>query len=610
MEDMMKLLDLWIARADDPTVQEQLQALKAGDETAVRDAFYQDLAFGTGGLRGIIGAGPNRMNAYTVAKATQGLANYLNAHFDAPSVAIARDSRNMGETFVQVAAGVLAANGIRSHLYPRIEPTPALSFAVRDLGCSAGICMTASHNPAPYNGYKAYGPDGCQITTQAARDIQAAINAVDIFDDVKRMPFDQALAEGWASYTDEGTLDRFVDAVAAQSLEGGADAASAKNVAANTENVSRETFPDEEGGAGTDATDATDAALKVVYTPLNGTGLECITRILDRVGIHDVTLVEEQTTPDGNFPTCPYPNPEIREALERGLALCETVRPDLLLATDPDADRVGAAVLHDGEYRLISGNEMGILLLDYVCRMRLARGEDLSRAVAITTIVSTAMADALAAEYGFQLRRTLTGFKYIGEQIGMMEAAGTPERFIFGFEESYGYLSGAHVRDKDAVNASMLICQMARDWKAKGVDLVEAMDALYRKLGYHKNATISLEYPGAAGAEKMASIMRGLSESAPAEVAGLRVLKCVDYQQGVAMPCVGSAGLPDAPDAPQTLPAAGVFEMQLEGGSKLIVRPSGTEPKIKAYLFATAAGNDAAQELLARLDAAAREILA
>lgn len=582
MEDMTKLLDLWIARADDPTVQEQLQALKAGDETAVRDAFYQDLAFGTGGLRGIIGAGPNRMNVYTVAKATQGLANYLNAHFDAPSVAIARDSRNMGETFVQVAAGVLAANGIRAHLYPRIEPTPALSFAVRDLGCSAGICMTASHNPAPYNGYKAYGPDGCQITTQAAHDIQATINAVDIFDDVKSMPFDQALAEGWASYTDEGTLDRFVDAVAAQSLEGDVP----------------------------DAPAASDAALKVVYTPLNGTGLECVTRILDRVGIHDVTLVEEQTTPDGNFPTCPYPNPEIREALERGLALCETVRPDLLLATDPDADRVGTAVLHDGEYRLISGNEMGILLLDYVCRMRLARGEDLSRAVAITTIVSTAMADALAAEYGFQLRRTLTGFKYIGEQIGMMEAVGTPERFIFGFEESYGYLSGAHVRDKDAVNASMLICQMARDWKAKGVDLVEAMDALYRKHGYHKNATISLEYPGAAGAEKMAGIMRGLSENAPAEVAGLRVLKCVDYQQGVAMPCVGSAGLPDAPDAPQTLPAAGVFEMQLEGGSKLIVRPSGTEPKIKAYLFATAADNDAAQELLARLDAAAREILA
>ncbi|WP_165172641.1 phospho-sugar mutase [Adlercreutzia sp. ZJ242] len=578
MEDMMKLLDLWIAKADDPVVQEQLQQLKAGDETAVRDAFYQDLAFGTGGLRGIVGAGPNRMNVYTVAKATQGLANYLNASFDAPSVAIARDSRNMGETFVQVAAGVLAANGIRSHLYPRIEPTPALSFAVRDLGCAAGICMTASHNPAPYNGYKAYGPDGCQITTQAAHDIQAAINAVDIFDDVKRMPFDQALAEGWASYTDEGTLDRFVDAVFAQSLE----------------------------EPGTNA----DAGFKVVYTPLNGTGLECVTRILERVGVTDVTLVEEQTAPDGNFPTCPYPNPEIREALERGLALCEDVRPDLLLATDPDADRVGVAALHDGEYHLISGNEMGILLLDYICRTRAARGEDLSRAVSLTTIVSTAMVDALAAEYGFQLRRTLTGFKYIGEQIGLLEAAGTPERFIFGFEESYGYLSGTHVRDKDAVNASMLICQMARDWKARGVDLVEAMDALYRKHGYHRNATISLEYPGAAGAEKMAGIMSGLSANAPQEVAGLSVTACVDYQKGVAMPYVGSAGADGEADAPQTLPAAGVFEMQLEGGSKLIVRPSGTEPKIKAYLFAACPTPEEAADLLAKMDEAARAILA
>ncbi|WP_172135776.1 phospho-sugar mutase [Adlercreutzia sp. ZJ473] len=578
MEDMMKLLDLWIAKADDPVVQEQLQQLKAGDETAVRDAFYQDLAFGTGGLRGIVGAGPNRMNVYTVAKATQGLANYLNASFDAPSVAIARDSRNMGETFVQVAAGVLAANGIHSHLYPRIEPTPALSFAVRDLGCAAGICMTASHNPAPYNGYKAYGPDGCQITTQAAHDIQAAINAVDIFDDVKRMPFDQALAEGWASYTDEGTLDRFVDAVFAQSLE--------------------------EPGANA------DAGFKVVYTPLNGTGLECVTRILERVGVTDVTLVEEQTAPDGNFPTCPYPNPEIREALERGLALCEDVRPDLLLATDPDADRVGVAALHDGEYHLISGNEMGILLLDYICRTRAARGEDLSRAVALTTIVSTAMVDALAAEHGFQLRRTLTGFKYIGEQIGLLEAAGTPERFIFGFEESYGYLSGTHVRDKDAVNASMLICQMARDWKARGVDLVEAMDALYRKHGYHRNATISLEYPGAAGAEKMAGIMSGLSANAPQEVAGLRVTACVDYQKGVAMPYVGSAGADGEADAPQTLPAAGVFEMQLEGGSKLIVRPSGTEPKIKAYLFAACPTPEEAADLLAKMDEAARAILA
>ena len=580
----MTLLDRWIANADDPEVQRQLQELRAGDETAVRDAFYQDLAFGTGGLRGIIGAGPNRMNVYTVAKATQGLADYLNANFAEPSVAIARDSRHKGREFVEVAAGVLAANGIRAFLYPRIEPTPALSFAVRDLGCSAGICMTASHNPAPYNGYKAYGPDGCQITTQAARDIQAAINAVDVFDDVRAMPFSEAVEAGMASYIGEDTLDRFIDAVAEQSV---APAVAAGDTGA--------------AGAGD---------VKVVYTPLNGTGLECVTRILERTGVSDVTLVEEQCEPDGDFPTCPYPNPEIREALERGLALCEEVRPDLLLATDPDADRVGIAALHDGEYHLISGNEMGVLLLDYLCRARAARGEDLADKVAVTTIVSTALVDALAADHGIQLRRVLTGFKYIGEQIGLLEAAGTPGRFIFGFEESYGYLAGTHVRDKDAVVASMLICQMARDYKARGIDLVEALDGLYRRYGYHRNATISLEYPGAAGAEKMAAIMARLEAEPPTAVAGLDVLRTVNYREGVTMPMTGSAGPADAPDAPQTLPAADVFEMQLAGGSKLIVRPSGTEPKIKAYLFATCPTAEEADALLARLDAAARELLA
>ena len=577
MEDFTELLDQWIANVDDPALLAELEQLKAGGETAVRDAFYQDLTFGTAGLRGIIGAGPNRMNVYTVAKATQGLAAYINANFTNPSVAIARDSRNMGEKFVQTAAGVLAANGIRALIYPRIEPTPALSFAVRDLGCSMGVCMTASHNPAPYNGYKAYGPDGCQITTQAARDIQNAINDVDIFS-VERMPFAQALEEGLASYIEEDTLDRFIDAVLEQSLEP-ADAHA-------------------------------DVDLKVVYTPLNGTGLECCERIFKRIGIGNVTLVEEQAVPDGNFPTCPYPNPEIREALERGLAVCEQVHPDLLLATDPDADRVGIAAEHNGTYHLISGNEMGVLLLDYICRIRSERGEDLDGAVAVTTIVSTAMVDALARDYGFQLRRTLTGFKYIGEQIGLLEAAGTPERFIFGFEESYGYLSGAHVRDKDAVNASMLICQMARDYKARGMDLVEALDALYAKLGYHKNATISLEYPGAEGAEKMRAIMGGLVSKAPAQFAGKAVERCIDYNAGVQMPYVGSIGVTDDPDSKQTLPAANVFEMQLAGGSKVIVRPSGTEPKIKAYLFAACDSETAAQSLLVELESAARELLA
>ncbi|MDO4183556.1 MAG: phospho-sugar mutase [Coriobacteriia bacterium] len=572
MDNIMQQLETWIANVDDPELAAELAQLKAaGNETAIKDAFYQDLAFGTAGLRGIIGAGPNRMNIYTVGKATQGLANYLNANFENPSVAVARDSRNKGELFCQVVAGVLAANGISCSMYPRIEPTPALSFAVRDLQASAGICMTASHNPAPYNGYKVYGPDGCQITTQAAKDIQAAINKVDAFADVKRIPFQEALDSGLARWTGEDTLDRFIAAVETQSLE-----------------------------AGSPETD-----LSVVYTPLNGTGLECDQRIFEFAQVNNVTLVPEQAQPDGNFPTCPYPNPEIREALAKGLELCETAGTDLLLATDPDADRVGVAVRHNGEYVLVSGNEMGVLLLDYVCRARQARGEDLGRGVAVSTIVSTAMLDQMAADYGFQLRRTLTGFKYIGEQIGLLEAAGQADRYIFGFEESYGYLAGTHVRDKDAIVASLLICQMARYYKGQGQTLVDALEALYAKYGFHKNKTLSFEYPGAAGAQQMAAIMQGFRTNTPAEVAGLKVQNTVDYAECATMPYVGT-GLGDAA---QTLPAANVFEMQLEGGNKLIMRPSGTEPKVKAYIFATAPTNAEALQVLANMEAAVRELM-
>ena len=568
----MNLLDTWIANATDPEIAAELAKLKAdGDETAIKDAFYQDLAFGTAGLRGIIGAGPNRMNIYTVGKATQGLANYLNANFENPSVAVARDSRNKGELFCQVVAEVLAANGIACSMYPRIEPTPALSFAVRDLHASAGICMTASHNPAPYNGYKVYGPDGCQITTQAAKDILAAINKLDTFADVKRIPFEEAMASGLVKWTGEDTLDRFIAAVEEQSL---------------------------------DAAEPT-VDLSVVYTPLNGTGLECDQRIFEFAGIKNVTLVPEQAMPDGNFPTCPYPNPEIREALAKGLEMCEKAGTDLMLATDPDADRVGVAVRHNGEYVLISGNEMGVLLLDYVCKARLAKGEDLSRGVAVSTIVSTAMLDQMAADYGFQLRRTLTGFKYIGEQIGILEAADQADRYIFGFEESYGYLAGTHVRDKDAIVASLLICQMARYYKGQGQTLVDALEVMYNKYGFHKNKTLSFEYPGAAGADQMAAIMAGFRNSAPTEVAGFAVQKCVDYATCATMPYVGE-GLGDAA---QTLPSANVFEMQLEGGNKIIVRPSGTEPKIKVYMFATAPTAEGSVEVLAKLEAAAKELL-
>ena len=578
-ERAMREFERWEANVADPELAAELAAMReSGDETAIEDAFFQDLEFGTGGLRGIIGAGSNRMNVYTVAQATQGLADYLNAHFDSPSVAVGHDSRNMGELFCQVVAEVLAANGVKAHLYPRLEPTPAVSFAVRDLGCSAGINVTASHNPAAYNGYKVYGADGCQITTQASKDIQEAIRHVDAFGGVKRMAFDEARESGMASYIGEGTLDRFIDAVAASS---------------------QHVEPPADG-----------ADLKLVYTPLNGTGLECVGRILERIGIADVTVVPEQAQPDGNFPTCPYPNPEIREALQKGLELCDKVHPDLLLATDPDADRVGIAVPHAREYVLMSGNEVGILLTDWLAARAAARGEDVARKVVISTIVSSSMLDALAAKHGFELRRTLTGFKYIGEQIGLLETAGEADRYLFGFEESYGYLAGTHVRDKDAVVASMLICEMARDYKARGMDLVDAMEALYHEYGHYRNATISLSYPGAEGAAQMKAIMANLRAEAPAAVAGLAVEKVVDYAPGVAMPIAGGlSGSGDAADAPQTLPGANVFELQLAGGNKLIVRPSGTEPKIKAYVFAKGATPEESAAIAEKLEAGARELL-
>lgn len=588
MADISAIVNEWATKLTDSELAAQLRAtIDAGDEAELADAFRCELEFGTAGLRGILGVGPNRMNVLTVGKATQGLADYLNANFENPTVAIARDSRNKGDVFVQVAAGVLAANGVRSFLYPRIEPVPALSFAVRDLHATAGICMTASHNPAQYNGYKVYGSDGCQITTQASRDIQAAINAVDFFDGIKAVSFEEALASGMANYIGEEVLDRFIDAVAAQSLEG-------------------ETAPSEN-------------PLSVVYTPLNGSGKECVLRILERVGVTDVTVVPEQAEPDGNFPTCPYPNPEIRAAMERGIALAEEVKPDLLLATDPDADRVGIAVPHNGEYCLLTGNEVGILLLDYVATKRAARGENMARAVAVTTIVSSAMIDELAREYGFELRRTLTGFKYIGEQIALLEAENEGDRYIFGFEESYGYLSGTHVRDKDGVNASMLICQMAQHWKAQGKNLVEAMEALYEKHGYCLNRTISLEYPGAEGAERMKAIMARLREETPEAIAEQQVLAATDYAAGAAMPlvngpapehvCDGGVCRMVYPEA-QQLPAANVLEYKLASGNKVIVRPSGTEPKIKVYFFVSAPTRTAANAELDTLEAAMRELMA
>ncbi len=550
---------------DDPDLTAELRAIE-GKPDEINDRFYRDLAFGTGGLRGVIGAGTNRMNVYTVRKATQGLADYLNAHGENPSVAIAYDSRIKSELFAKQAAAVLAANGIRARIYPWLSPTPTLSWAVRDQKCSAGICVTASHNPAKYNGYKVYGPDGCQITLKMADDILAAIERLDIFRDVKRADFDVAVSSGMVSYLGDDVLERFLAEVMKQRVF---------------------TKP--------------CTGLKVVYTPLNGTGRVCVTRILDRIGVKDVAVVPEQEFPDGNFTTCPFPNPEIREALQKGLELCETVQPDLLLATDPDCDRCGIAVRQNGEYRLMTGNEVGVLLLDFIARSRTEAGTMPEKPVAVTTIVSTDMATPVAEHYGVELRRVLTGFKYIGDQIAELETEGGAGRYIFGFEESYGYLSGGYVRDKDAVDASMLICQMAYYYREKGMTLVDAMESLYRQYGYYENDLMNFGFEGEDGMIRMQGIMESARKNPPAAIAGSAVVGRSDY--------LTSKHFDGAKVSAIRLPESDVLEFRLANGCKVIVRPSGTEPKIKVYLSVKGAEKKESLAEVANLRAAIPEIL-
>ena len=559
MNESLQRYERWRAQADlVPAVAAELAAIE-GDEAAVTDRFYRDLAFGTGGLRGVLGAGTNRMNVYTVRKATQGLADYLNATALPKKVAIAHDSRHNGDVFARETARVLAANGIKACLYPRLEPTPALSWAVRYLGCGAGVCVTASHNPAKYNGYKVYGADGCQITLEAAEKILAAIEAVDIFDGVRLAGYDEAMAAGRIVEIGDDCLDAFVDAVYAQRV-----------------------------GSGEGIAD-----LNLVYTPLNGSGLECVRKLLGKLGVTHVTVVPEQEKPDGDFPTCPYPNPEIREAMQKGLELCDKVHPDLLLGTDPDCDRCGAAVpAGQGGYRLITGNEMGIILLDYICRTRLAKGTMPKDPVAVTTIVSTDMATPVAKKYGVELRRTLTGFKFIGEQIGKLEAEGHAERFIFGFEESYGYLSAGHVRDKDAVNATLLVCEAAAWYAAQGKTLLDAIEGLYKEYGYYRNALCSFEFEGESGMHTMQALMQRLRDEQPFVLAGYGVEDVIDYN------AEGTG-----------LPRADVLEYRLEGGHKFMVRPSGTEPKIKVYLSAVGPSEAAADAINATLAEAAEKMM-
>ncbi len=535
---------------------ELLDELKNAND--IHDRFYKGLEFGTGGLRGVLGAGINRMNIYTVRKATQGLADYLNASDLPKKVAVGYDSRIKSDVFAKESAKVLAANNITTYIYPRLEPTPALSWAVRYYGCGAGINVTASHNPAKYNGYKVYGADGCQINLEVADKILHQIEKIDCFE-VKTVDFDEAEKQGKIVIIEDKCVDDFVDAVYAQKVG---------------------------DGEGTDN-------LKLVYTPLNGAGLECVKKLLKKMNIKNVSIVAEQEKPDGNFPTCPYPNPEIREAMQKGLELCEEVKPDLLLGTDPDCDRCGTAVPNkQGGYTLISGNEMGIILLDYICKTRTKLGTMPKNPIAVSTIVSTDMIDPIAEKYGVEIKRTLTGFKFIGEQIGFLEKQGEQDRFIFGFEESYGYLSGAHVRDKDAVNATLLICEAAAFYAKQGKSLLDVINDLYEEYGYYRNALVSVEFEGDTGMTKMQNIMTSLRENVPENIGDLKVEKFVDYN-----------------DEGTGLPKSNVLEFRLDGGSKFMIRPSGTEPKIKVYLSSVAKTLSQADAINQELEKVAYQIL-
>ena len=532
------------ADLEDAALKTELESIEGNDEE-IKDRFAVSLAFGTAGLRGVLGAGTNRMNIYVVRQATQGLANWVKTQGGNQLVAISYDSRINSDVFAKTAACCLAANGIKVRIYDALMPVPALSFATRYYEANAGIMVTASHNPAKYNGYKAYGPDGCQMTDEAADIVYAEIQKTDILEGAKMMSFEDGMAAGLIEYVGDDCKEALYDAIKARSVR-----------------------PEL----------CKTAGLKLVYSPLNGSGLVPVTRILNDIGIDDITIVPEQQYPDGNFPTCPYPNPEIFEALRLGLELATETGADLMLATDPDADRVGIAIkCPDGTYELVSGNEVGVLLLDYICAGRIENGTMPEKAVAVKSIVSTPLADAVAANYGVELRNVLTGFKWIGDQIAQLEAAGEVDRFIFGFEESYGYLAGPYVRDKDAVIGSMLICEMAAYYRSIGSSIKQRLEEIYAKYGRYLNKVDSFEFPGLSGMDKMAGIMNGLRENPPTEIGGYAVVKVTDYKK------------PEETG----LPAANVLIYALEGGATVVVRPSGTEPKIKTYF--TTLGKDLAE---------------
>ena len=534
----------------------------ASDDEAIKERFAVSLQFGTAGLRGTLGAGTNRMNIWVVRQATQGVAEWVKTQGGTQTVAISYDSRLKGWNFAREAAGVLAANGINVRIYDELMPVPALSFATRYYKCNAGIMVTASHNPAKYNGYKAYGPDGCQMTDDAVAVVYDSIQKTDVLTGAKYMPFSEGVEKGLIKFVGEDCKNGLYEAIEARQVRPGL---------------------------------CKSAGLKLVYSPLNGTGLVPVTHVLKDMGITDITIVPEQEYPNGYFTTCSYPNPEIYAAMEKGVELAKEVGADLMLATDPDADRVGIAMkCPDGSYELVSGNEMGVLLLDYICAGRIEKGTMPANAVAVESIVSTPLAEKVAEHYGVELRHTLTGFKWIGDQIAKLEEAGEVDRFIFGFEESYGYLAGPYVRDKDAIIGSMLICEMAAYYRSIGSSIKQRLEEIYAQYGRYLNLVDAYEFPGLSGMDKMAGIMKGLRDNVPCEFAGKKVTKVTDYLD------TASTGLPKS----------NVLRYDLEDGSVLIVRPSGTEPKIKTYFTTSGATLKEAQAKKDALTEAIKPILA
>ena len=569
--DIKQTYNEWLENAvEDRDLTAELESIK-NNEDEIYDRFYTALKFGTAGLRGIIGAGTNRMNIYVVRQATQGLANYVLKKYGNGSVAISHDSRIKADLFMNEAARVLAANGIKVYITSELQPTPVLSYLVRYFKCQAGIMVTASHNPAAYNGYKAYGEDGCQMTDVAANTVYDEISKLDMFKDVKIADFNEAVKSGMIEYVDESVYDTYLEKVMEQQVNPGI---------------------------------CNGADLKVVYTPLNGTGNKLVRKVLGKIGVNDVVVVPEQELPDGNFTTCPYPNPEIKEALAKGLELCEKEQPDLLLATDPDADRVGIAVKdYDGSYRLISGNEDGVMLTNYILSCKKASGKLPEKPVVVKTIVTTKLINKLCEKYGCELKNVLTGFKYIGEVILNLEKKHEENRYLFGFEESYGYLSGTYVRDKDAVVASMLVCEMAAYYKKQGKSLAEVIDGLYEEFGYYLNQTYSFEFDGAAGMQKMSDIMTAVRDNTPKSIAGYDVVKVSDYflrkETDVATGSVTDIDLPES----------NVIALHLADDNAVIIRPSGTEPKIKLYITSVGKDKDNAAEICEKLVVASKEIL-